>query len=231
MTDQHHIPIITLDGPSGSGKGTISRHVAAALGWHLLDSGALYRLVALAARRRQISLSDEQMAGALAAGLKARFEGEPQAGQTRIILDAEDVTEAIRSEQCSRDASRIAVLPAVRQALLEQQRRFCTPPGLLADGRDMGTVVFPHADLKIFLTASQQERAERRHKQLKQKGVDVNLSDLLEDIGKRDERDHSRRAAPMRPASDAIVVDTTGLSFDRVVVILEAIVREGMGQA
>lgn len=216
MNNRPHVPVITLDGPSGSGKGTISRHVAAALGWHLLDSGALYRLVALAARKRQISISDEPRASALAAELKARFEGEPEAGETRIFLDGEEVTEAIRTEQCSRDASRVAVLPAVRQALLEQQRRFCAAPGLVADGRDMGTVVFPAADLKIFLTASQEERAQRRYNQLKQKGVDVNLSDLLEDIGKRDERDHSRRAAPMRPASDAIVVDTTGMGIDEV---------------
>ena len=132
----------------------------------------------------------------MAAGLKARFEGDPAAGETRILLDGEDVSGAIRSEQCSQDASRIAALPVVRQALLEQQRRFCTAPGLVADGRDMGTVVFPHADLKIFLTASREERAERRHKQLKQKGVDVNLGDLLEDIGKRDDRDHSREPRP-----------------------------------
>lgn len=214
--NKQHIPVITLDGPSGSGKGTISRHVAATLGWHLLDSGALYRLVALAARKRQVSVSDGQLLGALAAGLKARFEGDPAAGETRILLDGEDVSGAIRSEQCSQDASRIAALPVVRQALLEQQRRFCAAPGLVADGRDMGTVVFPRADLKIFLTASREERAERRHNQLKQKGVDVNLGDLLEDIGKRDDRDHSRRAAPMRPASDAIVVDTTGMGIDEV---------------
>lgn len=210
-------PVITIDGPSGSGKGTISRLIAGRLAWHLLDSGALYRLVALAARRQGVSLEDEAALSDLASGLDFRFESGPEGSETRILLGGEEVSEAIRSEQCGNDASAIAVLPGVRRALLDKQRRFSAPPGLVADGRDMGTVVFPRADLKIFLTASCEERAERRHKQLKQKGVDVSLTNLLEDIARRDERDHSRDAAPMKPAPDAVVIDTTGVGIEEVV--------------
>ena len=211
------MPIITIDGPSGSGKGTISRLIAGRLAWHLLDSGALYRLVALAARRQGVSLEDEAALANLAAGLDFRFESGPEGAETQVLLGGEDVTQAIRSEQCGNDASAIAVLPGVRRALLEKQRHFSVPPGLVADGRDMGTVVFPHADLKIFLTASCRERAERRHKQLKEKGVDVSLANLLEDIARRDERDHSRDTAPMKPAPDAVVIDTTGIGIEEVV--------------
>jgi len=211
------MPIITIDGPSGSGKGTISRLIAGRLAWHLLDSGALYRLVALAARRQGVSLEDEAALANLAAGLDFRFESGPEGAETQVLLGGEDVTQAIRSEQCGNDASAIAVLPGVRRALLEKQRHFSVPPGLVADGRDMGTVVFPHADLKIFLTASCRERAERRHKQLKEKGVDVSLTNLLEDIARRDERDHSRDTAPMKPAPDAVVIDTTGIGIEEVV--------------
>jgi cytidylate kinase len=214
---RNKVPIITIDGPSGSGKGTISRRIAHRLAWHLLDSGALYRLVALAARRQGLSLANEVAVADLAAGLDFRFESGPEGAETRILLGEEDVTEAVRSEQCGNDASTIAVLPRVRRALLDKQRIFSAPPGLVADGRDMGTVVFPAADLKIFLTASREERAERRHKQLKEKGVDVSLTNLLEDIARRDARDHSRPTAPMKPASDAVLVDTTALGIDEVV--------------
>lgn len=220
------VPIITIDGPSGSGKGTISRLLAQTLNWHLLDSGALYRLVALAAQRHGVALQDEQALSALAEKLNFRFVSDAQAAETRLLLDDKDVTEAIRSEQCSREASTVAALPRVRQALLEKQREFCAPPGLVADGRDMGTVVFPRAALKIFLTASPQERAQRRYNQLKEKDVDVNLSDLLEEIVKRDERDHSRSASPMKPAEDAIVVDTTAMSIDEVVSRILSVWRE-----
>jgi cytidylate kinase len=208
------VPVITVDGPSGSGKGTISQLLAARLGWNFLDSGALYRALGLAAQARGIGLDAETALAALAGQLELRFEGE------RILLDGRDVGDELRTETCGNAASKVAALPAVRAALLDWQRDQARAPGLVADGRDMGSVVFPHAPLKLFLTASAEERAQRRYKQLKGKGFDVSLSSLVEEIEERDRRDRSRRVAPLRPAADAIELDSTGLSiqevFDRV---------------
>jgi cytidylate kinase len=208
------VPVIAIDGPSGSGKGTISRNLAAKLGWHLLDSGALYRLAALAAQNRGIRLSDEAAVAAVAEEMEVQFGADPE--REEIRLDGRPVTAAIRSEACGDAASQVAGLQAVRRALLARQRAFARPPGLVADGRDMGTVVFPGALLKVFLTAGPEERAARRHKQLKQKGIDVSLPDLSRDIAERDRRDASRQVAPLRPADDAYVVDSTSLTPDEV---------------
>lgn len=207
-------PVITIDGPSGSGKGTVSQIVAGRLGWRFLDSGALYRLLALAAERHGVDAGQEESLAALAADLDVEFAA---GGEARVLLEGEDVTQAMRSEACGDAASRLAALPAVREALLERQRAFRRSPGLVADGRDMGTVVFPGAGLKIFLTASAEERAKRRYKQLKEKGMDVNLAHILDEIASRDERDSGRAVAPMRPARDAVVLDTTTLSIHEVV--------------
>ena len=210
------VPVITIDGPSGSGKGTISRAVAKRLGWALLDSGALYRLVALAARRASVSLEDAERLGSLAEGFNIRF-GSNESGEEVVWLDEEDVTRAIRTEGAGNDASKVAALTPVRAALLERQRRFAVPPGLVADGRDMGTVVFPLAKVKIFLTASPAERASRRYKQLKEKGVTANLAALSLEIAERDERDSTRSASPLVASADATMLDTTGMSVDDVV--------------
>jgi CMP/dCMP kinase len=210
------VSVITIDGPSGSGKGTISRAIAKRLGWALLDSGALYRLVALAARRASVSLEDAAALGRLAEGFNIRF-GSDESGEEVVWLDEEDVTRAIRTERAGNDASKVAALTPVRAALLERQRRFAVPPGLVADGRDMGTVVFPRAKVKIFLTASPAERALRRYKQLKEKGVTANLAALSLEIAERDERDSTRSASPLVASADATMLDTTGMSVDDVV--------------
>ncbi len=207
---------MTIDGPSGSGKGTVSRAAARALGWALLDSGALYRLVALAGRRAGIGLDDGPRLGQLAQQLDIRF-GSDSAGRELVWLDGGEVTAAIRTEEAGNDASQVAALPVVRAALLERQRRFAVPPGLVADGRDMGTVVFPQADVKIFLTASAAERALRRHKQLKEKGVAANLAALSLEIAERDLRDTSRAVSPLVASADAVLLDTTGMPVDAVV--------------
>ena len=209
-------PIVTIDGPSGSGKGTISRAVARHVGWHLLDSGALYRLVALAGSVAGLVADDEPGHAGLARRMDVIFTVAPDGGE-RITLDGRDVTAAIRSEQAGQGASRVAAWPAVRQALLARQRAFAAPPGLVADGRDMGTVVFPEAPLKIFLTATPQERALRRHKQLKDKGSDVSLPALSREIAERDSRDRTREVAPLKAAPDACLIDSTGLSVEAVV--------------
>lgn len=211
-------PVIAIDGPSGSGKGTLASLVARRLGWHLLDSGALYRLLAFAATDRGIDLDDAPALTVLAANLDVRFEGE-----LRIVLDGEDVGASIRNEQVGAGASRVAVLPTVREALLGRQRAFREAPGLVADGRDMGTVVFPTAPLKIYLTASAEERARRRYMQLKDKVEGVSLASLLDEIRARDERDTQRAVAPLKPASDAIQLDSTELSIEQV---LERILSE-----
>lgn len=203
-------PVITLDGPSGAGKGTVAGLLAEALEWQFLDSGALYRLLALAACNSAQAVDDEAALVALAGDLKVRFEAVPGVEPVRVWLNGEEVSDAIRTESCAADASRIAALAGVRRSLLERQRAFRIPPGLVADGRDMGTVVFPDAGIKFFLTASAEERAHRRYKQLKEKGINVNLRNLLEEIARRDQRDQVREVAPLRPAKDAIVVDTTG---------------------
>ncbi|WP_137888138.1 (d)CMP kinase [Pseudomonas sp. 2FE] len=216
-------PVIAIDGPSGSGKGTVAGLLAKKLGWSLLDSGALYRLLAFAARNHGVDLTNEEAMKVLAAHLDVQFiaatNGQPQ----RIILEGEEVTDAIRNEQVGAGASQVAALPAVRDALLQRQRAFLEAPGLVADGRDMGTVVFPEAPLKIFLTASAEERARRRYLQLKAKGDDVNLTSLLDEIRARDERDTQRAVAPLKPAPDAIQLDSTELSIEQV---LERILSE-----
>src|SRR5580700_598014 len=209
-------PIVAIDGPSGSGKGTVSRAVAGALGWRLLDSGALYRLVALAARRRSTALDDAAALAGIAMTFDMRFGSGPD-GQEAVWLAGEDVTTDIRTERAGNDASQVAALPAVRAALLERQRAFAIPPGLVADGRDMGTVVFPGAQFKIFLTASLEERALRRHNQLKEKGVTATLAALSLEIAERDRRDISRSASPLVASADAVVLDTTGMPVKAVV--------------
>jgi cytidylate kinase len=209
-------PVIAIDGPSGSGKGTVARAVATALGWHLLDSGALYRLAALAAERAPVPLHDPDGLARIAAGLDVRFRSTAEGGE-RIELAGEDVTQAIRTEACAAAASKVAVVPELRAALVGLQRSFRRPPGLVADGRDMGSVIFPGAELKIFLTASAEERARRRHKQLKEQGMDVSLAALSADISQRDQRDASRKVAPLRPTADAVVIDSTGRTVTEVV--------------
>ncbi len=217
MTELNTAPVITIDGPGGSGKGTVSRLLARQLGWHFLDSGALYRLVALAARHHAIDLKDELNVKTLAAHLDVEFESDEVDFEARIWLEGEDVTETIRSEECGQGASVVAALPSVRQALLARQRAFREPPGLVADGRDMGTVVFPAANLKIYLTASREERARRRHKQLNDKGMSVNLQRILGELAERDARDSARSVSPLKSAPDAVVVDTTTAGIDEVV--------------
>ncbi|MBK5965246.1 cytidylate kinase [Thiocystis minor] len=204
------IPVIAIDGPSGTGKGTIASRLAERLGWHTLDSGALYRALGLAAERRGLALDDPDALAPLATGLPLAF------ADGRLLLEGDDVTETIRTEQAGMSASRVAVHPPVRAALMDWQRQRAQPPGLVADGRDMGTVVFPRAPLKIFLDASPEVRANRRYKQLIEKGLDANLSRLIEDIRERDTADRARLAAPLRAAEDAVMVDSTALSIDEV---------------
>lgn len=211
------VPVLTLDGPSGSGKGTIASRVARTLGWHLLDSGALYRLVALGAARRGIPMEDEAALADYALQMDVVFEVQPQSGEVLAKLDGEAVGDAIRTEQCGNDASRVAALGPVREALLQRQRDFRRPPGLVADGRDMGTTVFPDAGLKIYLTASAEVRAERRYKQLKEKGISASVADLFREIAERDARDTERRSSPLKPATDALVLDTSSLDINQVV--------------
>jgi cytidylate kinase len=208
-------PVIAIDGPSGSGKGTISRAVARLAGWHLLDSGALYRLVALAGLERNLERDDIEGHARLAVAMDVRFGTEQEA--ERVLLEGRDVTAAIRSEEMGQGASRVAAWPPVRSALLARQRAFAQPPGLVADGRDMGTVVFPRADLKIFLTASPEERARRRYNQLKEKGSGASLSALSREIAERDARDSSRAVAPLVPAADATLIDSTDLGIEAVI--------------
>jgi len=208
-------PVITLDGPGGAGKGTISSLMAAKLGWHFLDSGALYRLTALAAMNHGVQLDQESAVAVIAEHLDVRFD--QTASGTKIVLENENVTETIREEAVGRNASIVAAYHRVRDALLKRQRAFAVSPGLIADGRDMGTVVFPEAPLKIFLTATAAERARRRVMQLKGKGLDVDFNTVLADIVDRDERDINRATAPLRPANDAIELDTTAMTIDEVV--------------
>ncbi len=206
--------IITIDGPSGAGKGTVCALIAKELGWHLLDSGALYRITGLAASRKNIALDNEDEVAQVAANLEVEFK--PSAKGVSVILEGDDVSTAIRTEEVGSLASQVAVLPKVRAALLQRQRDFAIAPGLVADGRDMGTVVFTNAPVKVFLTASAEERGQRRHKQLLDKGFHDSLRALIEDIRARDERDSNRAIAPLKPAQDAVVIDSTSLSIDEV---------------
>lgn len=208
------IPVLTIDGPSGAGKGTVARILAARLGWNFLDSGAIYRALALAALDRSIPLDDEAALTRLGRSLDVHFEtGDPP----RVLLWGVDITDRLATEACGSAASKVAALPKVRQALLDKQREFRRAPGLVADGRDMGTVVFPDARYKIFLTASAEVRALRRYKQLKGKGIDVNLLKLTKEIEERDRRDRERPVAPLKPADDAVIIDSSELSIDEVV--------------
>jgi cytidylate kinase len=217
-------PVIAIDGPSASGKGTIAKRVAGLLGFHYLESGALYRLIALAAQRRGVS--DENGLAQIAAGMDVSFRGD------EVLLEKQDVSDQIRSEECSKRASEVAKLPSVRAALLARQRAFRQPPGLVADGRDMGTVVFPDAALKVFLTASPKIRAERRYKQLIEKGMNANLRALSRDLEERDARDANRPVAPLVPAPDSQVLDSSALSVEAVVERIVAWCRERkLGQA
>jgi cytidylate kinase len=216
-------PVIAIDGPSASGKGTVAQLVAQALGYHYLDSGALYRLVALAATTRGVNLDDAPALTALAGALDARFA----AGE--IWLDGRLATEDIRTEACSTASSRVAAVPGVRVALLDRQRAFRQPPGLVADGRDMGAIVFPDARLKVFLTAAVEARAARRYKQLKDKGIPASIHTLLLDLRERDARDAARAVAPLRPAPDARLLDTTGMTADEAAQAVLAWFREAGG--
>ncbi|MGJ3494545.1 (d)CMP kinase [Piscirickettsia salmonis] len=218
---KRNCPIITIDGPSGSGKGTIAQRLAEHFGWHLLDSGALYRAVAVAAEFAETALDDEVALGLLAEHLDIRFTADPLGG-VAVVLNGVDQTASVRADETSKKASEVSKLVAVRQGLFECQRAFAKAPGLVADGRDMGTVVFPEADVKFYLTASANVRAERRYKQLQQRGIHANLDRLREEISARDQRDMSRPIAPLRPAADARVIDATELGIAEVLEIVLA---------
>lgn len=213
MRAGEEIPVITVDGPSGSGKGTLAQQLARHLKWHYLDSGAMYRVLALAATKHGIAQNAPERLKVLAQHLDVRFISEPGDGAARVCMEGLDVSDTIRSEECGNTASKLAALPEVREALLMRQRAFRKAPGLVTDGRDMGTVVFPAATLKVFLTASPQERALRRYKQLKEKGINANLKYLEKEIAERDVRDCERNIAPLKPADDAIILDSTKLAI------------------
>lgn len=227
MTTQTQIPVITIDGPSGAGKGTIAQLLASDLGFHILDSGSLYRLTALASLNDQIALDDKAALSQVAAQLDVVFK--PADAGLQILLRGEDVSEAIRAEEIGMRASRVAAINAVRDALLQRQRDFLAAPGLVADGRDMGTTVFPDAPLKVFMTASAEERAERRYKQLKAKGINANIAALVADLKARDEQDANRAVSPLKPADDAILLDTTEMSIQQVTEKLLDLARQRLG--
>jgi cytidylate kinase len=220
MTEQ--VPVLTIDGPSGAGKGTIAKQLAEQLGWHILDSGALYRLTAYAAERAAIGFENEAKVAEVAKKLNVRFSSDS------IFLDDEDVSLVIRTETAGNNASRVAAMPAVRAALLDWQRQYAKAPGLVADGRDMGTTVFPQAAVKVFLTANAEERAHRRYKQLKEKGITANLAHLVAEINERDARDRRRSNSPLVPADDALHIDSTHMSIAAVVETVLQAVRKAL---
>jgi len=227
MSDK--VPIITVDGPGGAGKGTISQMLAADLGFHYLDSGALYRLLALAAQRHKVSLDNVEGLSVLAAHMDITFKMNPEGGQPTVVLESEDVSSVIRGEGIGKDASIVAAIPEVRKALLQRQQSFAQLPGLVADGRDMGTVVFANAEAKVFLTASPSERVKRRHKQLIGKEESDSLAALSDQVKSRDERDESRSVAPLRPADDALTLDSTNLSIPEVFAKVRELVKDKLG--
>lgn len=212
---ENDVPVITIDGPSGTGKGTICHKLANHLGWHFLDSGALYRVLAFAAIKRNVDFNDIAKLVTLAHALNLRFAVDANHNSI-VLLDEQNITQDIRTEQCGQNASKIAVIPDVRQALLARQRAFAVTPGLVTDGRDMGTVVFPNALLKIYLYASTEERAARRYLQLKESGNDASLAQVVDELVKRDARDTARAHSPLKPAEDAVQIDTTGLTVVQV---------------
>ena len=216
LTETAFVPVITIDGASGTGKGVVARQLATRLGWHFLDSGVLYRVLALSAQKHGIRMDNEPALEVLAGHLDVQFVAA-DSDSPHILLEGQEVTDAIRTEQVGGDASRVGVLPAVRAALLDRQRAFRELPGLVTDGRDMGTVVFPDAIVKIFLTASLEERVRRRYNQLKEKGIDVSLTTLAGELGLRDQRDQERSIAPLRPARDAVIIDTDQMTIEEVV--------------
>ena len=219
MSQENNVPVLTIDGPGGAGKGTVCQLVAKKMGWHLLDSGALYRLTALAAQKHGVSLDNEDSVAVLAKHLDVQFIPQDE-GIMQTVLEGEDVSLDIRTEQVAGNASKVAALPAVREALLARQRDFAQAPGLVADGRDMGTVVFTQAPVKIYLTASAEERAKRRFLQLKEKGVEGDIAQILQEIVQRDERDMNREVAPLKPAQDALIVESTNMSIEQVLDIV-----------
>ena len=224
--NEKDIPVLTIDGPAGSGKGTVARQLAHDLGYHYLDSGALYRILAYVSQLHHVAVDDIDKLVELCANMQIRFEVLSLSENVRVFVDEIDVSDQLRTEECASRASKLAVIPQVRSALLEKQHAFRMLPGLVAEGRDMGTVVFPHARYKVYLTASAQERALRRQKQLKKQGISASLDHLLKEIKARDDRDENRAVSPLRPAADAVLVDSTDLSIDEVVQCVVAFVND-----
>ena len=219
------IPVLTIDGPAGSGKGTVARHMAEILGYHYLDSGALYRVLALFSQQRHIKIDEVDNLVELCKEMQTRFDVNSLNENVQVFLGSVDVSNQLRTEECAARASEMAAQPKIRSALLEKQHAFRLPPGLVAEGRDMGTVVFPDANYKVYLTASAQERARRRQKQLKKQGISASLDRLLKEIEARDARDENRAISPLRPAADAVLVDSTELSIDQVVQRIAALIQ------